>query len=171
MAIPMVAGFARIQPVNPSEFLRIQLPARRSCHTHELTPRWETAKRQRKTACRLQSPGRLGGSNSLDTLRGGHMLRDGPCCGTVHVVGRSMLWDGPCCGAVSRPPHTLSPQFPLTPTPYPTTTYKLPSIISAPKSTFIHKSQLPTHQRLTNYWTKRPAQNRPKRAFSCPHPA
>ena len=60
-------------------------------------------------------------------------------------------------------------QFLLTPNPHPTTTYKLPSIISAPKSTFIHKSQLPTHQHLTNYWTKRPAQNRPKRAFSCPH--
>ena len=31
-------------------------------------------------------------------------------------------------------------QFPLTPTPYSPTTYKLLSTISAPKGTFIHKS-------------------------------
>ena len=33
MAISVVAGFARIQPVSPTEFLRIQLRARRNYHT------------------------------------------------------------------------------------------------------------------------------------------
>ena len=33
MAIPVVAILARIEPVNPSEFLRIQLRARRNRHT------------------------------------------------------------------------------------------------------------------------------------------
>ena len=52
--------------------------------------------------------------------------------------------------------HPQISQFPLPPKPYPTTTYKIPSTISAPKGTFIHLSQIPPHQHLTNYWTNRP---------------
>ena len=66
-------------------------------------------------------------------------------------------------------PSSKNHEFHLPPNPYPPTTYKFPSIISAPKSTSIHKSQLTTHQHLTNFWTNRPPQNRPKRAFSCPY--